>query len=74
MVDNSATRELVRLRTGREVEPYVRELYVERRWTDQEIADHLKVDRVTVNKWRREWGIARSDRTAALDEPAPNPV
>lgn len=58
----TATRELVRLRTGREPRELIQELYVERRFSDREIAEAIGVDRVTVNKWRREWGIRRDDR------------
>lgn len=60
----SATRELVRLRTGRDAIELIRELYLERRFSDREIAEAIGVDRVTVNKWRRANGIRRDDRPA----------
>jgi uncharacterized protein YjcR len=60
----SATLELVRVRTGRDPEELVRELYVEKRHSDQEIADALGISRVTVNEWRARWGITRDDRRA----------
>lgn len=64
MPDNSATKELVRLRTGRDdLEAYLRELYVERRWTHQEIANHFRVSRNAVVDWCQEYGISRADRT-----------
>lgn len=69
----SATQELVRLRTGRTVPDLLRELYLERRYSDKAIADAIGVDRVTVNKWRAEYGIRRADRKpaeAVLTEPA----
>lgn len=62
MVVKSATQELVRVRTGREPRELVRELYLERRHSDQEIADAIGVSRVTVTNWRRAWGIRRADR------------
>ncbi len=61
---NTATRELVRLRTGRDPAELIRELYLEQGRSDREIAEAIGVDRVTVNKWRREWGIRRADRPA----------
>ena len=51
---------------GRDLSEYLRELYVDRRLTDQEIAGLLGVHRMTVNTWRKQFGIARSDRKAAL--------
>lgn len=62
----SATRELVRLRTGREPEELIRELFVERRLSDREIAEAIGVNRVTVNLWRKRWGIRREDRSAVV--------
>lgn len=63
----SATRELVRLRTGRaDLEAHLRELYVERRYADREIAELFGVDRTTVTTWRKDFGIGREARTAAL--------
>jgi len=63
-VNPSATKELVRLRTGRDVEPLLRELYLDKRLSDREIAAAIGVDRVTVNKWRRDYGIRREARPA----------
>lgn len=59
---NSATKTLVRLRTGRDVPELLRELYLDRGKSDREIAEAIGVDRVTVNKWRREYGIRRDER------------
>jgi hypothetical protein len=64
--DKSTVQRLVQLRTGRDLEEHLRELYVERRLTDQEIAGLLGVHRMTVGEWRREFGIDRSARTASL--------
>ena len=64
MHDNPDTTEVVPADNTGHIERLVRELYVERRHSDQEIADALGVNRVTVTKWRRRWGIARDDRPA----------
>lgn len=65
----SAAMKLVRLRTGREPDELVRELYIDRRFSDQEIAEAIGVSRMTVNDWRRRWGISRDDRPA-IEVPA----
>lgn len=57
---------MVEERTGRSLEQYLRELYVDRRLTDQEIGDLLGVHRMTVSAWRSQFGIDRSGRKAAL--------
>lgn len=44
------------------IETVVRDLYLDKRHSDQEIADALGVNRVTVTKWRKRWGISRDDR------------
>lgn len=46
------------------IERVIRDLYLEKRHSDQEIADALGVNRVTVTKWRKRWGIDRDDRPA----------
>lgn len=63
VVNTSATKELVRERTGRDAIELVREMYVDQRASDQEIAAALSVNRVTVTRWRRENKISRKDRT-----------
>lgn len=62
MVDKSHAQVLVEVRTGRQLPDLLRELYVDKRHSDREIADALDVDRVTVNRWRRDYGIRRTDR------------
>lgn len=62
----SYVEQVVRRRTGREVDEHLRELYIDRRFTDIEIAELLGVSRQTVTKWRRKYGIGRSDRRAML--------
>lgn len=65
----SYAKELVRRTTGREVDDVLRELYVEKRHTQQEIADALGVSRMAIGGWLREYGISRDDRPA-LEIPA----
>jgi transposase len=60
--DKSYAAEAVRLRTGRDPEELVRDLYLTRRHSDQEIADAIGVSRTLVRQWRARWGIAREDR------------
>lgn len=62
----SHAKELVRRTTGREVADILRELYVDRRHTQQEIAHALGVHRMTVVLWLREYGITRDDRPAVV--------
>ena len=57
-------REAVTLRTGREVPELLRELYIDRRHTQHEIAEALGVSRGIVKDWLREFGISRDDRPA----------
>lgn len=73
MVDKSRTQSLVEARTGRDLAEYLREMYVDRRFTDQEIATGLTeivgqppIARSTVVAWRRKFNIDRADRKAAL--------
>jgi hypothetical protein len=64
----SSTLELVRRSTGREPGDLLRELYVERRHSDEEIAQALSdkvaypISRAAVQGWRRDYGISRDDR------------
>jgi len=44
------------------IEQVIRDLYLDKRHSDQESAEALGVNRVTVTKWRKRWGIARDDR------------
>ncbi len=57
---------LVQERTKRPVEELLRELYVDRRFTDQEIAAALGVGitRAAIQQWREQFGISRDDRPA----------
>lgn len=60
----SHAKELVRQRTGRAVEDVLRDLYVEKRHSQEEIGEALGVHRMTVSLWLREYGITRDDRPA----------
>lgn len=60
----SHAKELVRQRTGREPDALLRELYVDRRHSQEEIAAALGIHRMTVGQWLREYGITRDDRPA----------
>jgi hypothetical protein len=59
---------LVQERTGRDIETLLRELYVEKRHSDQEIADafsraiNADMTRATVQQWRERFGISGDDR------------
>lgn len=54
----------VRERTGRDVDDLLRELYVDRRHSQQEIADAFGVSRVLISQWLAKYGITRDDRPA----------
>jgi phosphohistidine phosphatase SixA len=64
----SFAKTAVRAATGREVADVLRELYVDGRHSDREIAEWLaakheiEVDRSLIQAWRREYGITRDDR------------
>ena len=58
----SYAKALVTMRTGRQVPDVLHELYVEKRHTQQEIADALGVSRMVVGTWLKEYGISRDDR------------
>jgi len=60
--DKSYAKRLVRERTGREPDDLLRELYVERRHSQEEIAEALGVSRSAVSGWLREYGITRDAR------------
>ena len=64
MPDNPRNAEAVPAGNDGHIERVIRDLYIEKRHSDQEIADALGVNRVTVTKWRKRWGIARDDRPA----------
>lgn len=64
MANKSYSKELVRERTGRDPEELLRELYVEKRHSQREIAAALDVTRSLVAQWLTEYGITRDDRPA----------
>jgi hypothetical protein len=60
---------LVEERTGQELEALLRDLYVDRRHSQQDIADALTakgapVSRALVSEWLRDYGIGRDERPA----------
>jgi hypothetical protein len=57
--------------TGREMEGLLRELYVDKRHSDREIADALGVDRALIQMWRTKYGITRDGRRPIVIEGAP---
>jgi transposase len=60
----SRAEQVVEQRTGRELPELLRDLYVDQRHTQEEIARALGVHRVTVTKWLTSFGITRDDRPA----------
>ena len=54
-------KELVRLRTGRDIPDLLQELYVDRRYNLTEIGNALGISRETVRLWLDEAGIQRPD-------------
>jgi len=62
MAGKSYAQELVRKSTGRAVDELLRELYVEKKHSQEEIARALGVSRVTIAGWLAEYGISRDDR------------
>jgi DNA-binding XRE family transcriptional regulator len=54
-------QQLVKLQTSREVPDLLRELYVDRRLSQADIAVELGISRMTVAMWLREHSINRDD-------------
>lgn len=55
---------LVEERTGRELTDLLRDLYVDKRHSQDEIARALQVSRASISSWLREYGITREERPA----------
>lgn len=62
MAHKEYAAEVVRLRTGRDVEELLRELYIEQRHSQAAVADALGVSRQTVALWLARYGMSRDDR------------
>lgn len=60
----SYAQEAVHSRIGRPLDQALRELYIDRRHSQQEIADALGVSRSLVREWLTDFGIHRDDRAA----------
>jgi len=58
----SYAAEAVRMRTGQDLEPLLRTLYVSQRHSQREIAVALGVSRSLIREWLRDYGISREDR------------
>lgn len=64
MTSKSFAQMVVEQRTGRQITELLRELYVQKRHSQQEIASALGVSRATISDWLREYSITRDDRPA----------
>jgi DNA invertase Pin-like site-specific DNA recombinase len=62
--NKSYAKEAVHAQTGRDVDELLRELYIAKRHSAQEIADAIGVSRMTVVSWLKDAGISRDDRPA----------
>lgn len=67
MVNKSFAKRLVTERTNRDPRDLLQELYVERRHSQQEIADFfasigVEISRATVSGWLLDYGISREAR------------
>lgn len=65
----SYAQEAVHGRIGKPLDQALRELYVDRRHSQQEIADALGVSRSLIREWLVDFGINRDDRLP-VDIPA----
>lgn len=62
--NKSYAQEAVRARLQRPLDEALRELYLEKRHSQQEIADALGVSRTLIREWLVDFGITRADRPA----------
>lgn len=58
----SASQRVIEKAYKMPVDALLRDLYVDKRHTDQEIGDALGVTRAAVQQWREQYGITREDR------------
>jgi predicted XRE-type DNA-binding protein len=58
----SWSQQVVTLRTGREVPELLRELFIDQRRSQSEIAQALGVSRAQIAYWLRQEGISAADR------------
>lgn len=59
-------QQLITLQKGREVPDLLREMYVERRLSQADIAAELGISRMTVAMWLREYSINRPSADEAI--------
>lgn len=62
MSGTTHAKKLVTTVTGRQIDELLRELYVDQRRTQHEIAEALGVSRDTIVRWLAEYSISREDR------------
>ena len=60
--NKSYAAEAVQARTGRPLDEALRELYVEKRHSQAEIAAAMGVSRTLIRQWLVAFGISRGDR------------
>lgn len=60
----SYAKEAVRARLQRPVDEALRDLYIEKRHSQQEIAEAIGISRTLLREWLAEYGISRDDRPA----------
>lgn len=65
----SLSQRLVERSTGRPIEDLLRDLYVDQRYSDQEIGDALGISRALIQQWRERLGISRDERPPVTLEP-----
>jgi transposase len=59
MSSKELAKALLTARTGRDPEEWLRELYVERGYSQREIAAAMGVSRDTIVRWIKEYGLER---------------
>ncbi len=62
MAGKTYAEKLVQSSTGREVDDLLRELYVEKKYSQEEIARALGVSRGAIVSWLTKYDISRDDR------------
>ena len=63
------SQKLVERSTGRDIEALLRDLYIHKRHSQQEIGDSLGINRATVQQWLEQFGISRDERAPVTLDP-----